>query len=299
MGAVKPLSNAERAKRAHSSAVPAGMLWPPAGCSLSASRTVSWCALQQGLHARLAHLLKAPQATASGAAVGAGPGAPSASAASEGSPPGAGFAVQARSAPAAGASKFVTWRKRKAEEAAPAQSQGAKSARAGAVSAPGLAPGSVLAAVSDFGTTRPQVKACGDTAASGDAFGWDMGAAARRGPSATLADAAAGSSDAELEPEELSHVLGDAAEDTQGASPGRRSSGSAAHAGDEGAGTGSGAGPEGSVARAEAAGEGVQRDPGQCLVLVAEGSPMAGVPKSSFAISQIRHRSNLRSLSTR
>ena len=267
--------------------------------------------LQQGLHARLAHLLRAPRATASGAAEDAGPGAPSASATREGSPPGEGVAAQARSAPAAGASKFVAWRKRKAEEAALAQSPGAECAGARAARAPGWALEYNSAAGSQFDTASIQVGAHGcngglpaasvphgfaalprsapgraaasagtgwrrDDAACGDAFGWDRGAAARKGPGAALDGAGAGSSDAEQDLDEPSPWLRGASEETQGASPGGRSSGSAAPATAEGAGTGFGAGPEGCAVSSGAAGEGAQRDPGPCLVLVAEDSPMAG-----------------------
>ena len=253
----------------------------------------------------------------------------SASAAPEGSPPGGGLAAQAHSAPGVRESGFVTWqkRKRKAEEAALAESQGAKCARAGAASTPGQALDFRPTADSDFGTARPQAEAhsdsgglpaaCAprcfaallrsapahsaatagtgsrpDSAASGDAFGWDRGAAARRGPGAALASAAAGSSDAELESDEPSAMLGAASEDAQGASPGGSSSFRAAPASAEGAGPGFGAGHEGSMVGPEAAGERVQ-DPGQCLVLVAEHSSMKGDLTSWFASGWCRHRTVL------
>ena len=281
----------------------------------------SWCALPQGreaLQARWGHFYKEPQATASGAAEGAWPGASSASAAPEGPPPSEGFAAHARSAPGVAARSFAAWQKRKreAEEAALAESQGAKCARAGAASTPGQALVSGPAADSDFGMARPQAEAHSsigglpaasgfaalprsapahsaatagtgsrrDSAASGGAFGWDRGAAARRGPGSALASAAAGSSDAELELDELPALLGDASEDAQGASPGGSSSFRAAPASAEWADAGFGAGPGGFEVRAEAAGERVQQDPGHCLVLVAEDSPMAGELTSSFAV---------------
>ena len=262
-----------------------------------------------------------PGATASGAADGAGPGTSYASAAPEGSPPGGCFAAQARSAPGVG--KFVAWqRKRKAKEAALAESQGAKCARAGAASTPGQTLVSGSTADSDLGTARQLLARSGngslpaasaprgfaalprsapacsaatagtglyrDGAASGDAFGWDRGAAARRGPGTALASAAAGSSDAELEADELPALLGGASEDAQGASPGGSSSGRAAPASAEGAGAGFGAEPEGSMMGAEAASKHVQQDPGQCLVLVAEVSPMAGELTPWFCICLVK-----------
>ena len=234
-----------------------------------------------------------------------------------------GSAAQARSAPAAWASSFVTWRKRKAEEAALAQSQRAKRAGAEAASTSGTAIDPRPAAGSDNGTALLQAEAHGSSggvpaagapggyaalprsaaapspaaagaglhrsSAAGGAFGWDKGVAARRGPGAALAGAAAGSSDTELEADEPSLSLEEAVEDAQGASPGGRSSGCTAPATAEGAGEGSVAGPEGSLDSAEAAGEGALRDPGQCLVLVADDSPMAGELAPSFVAGRSRH----------
>ena len=104
-------------------------------------------------------------------------------------------------------------------------------------------------------------------------------------PGTALASSAAGSSDAELEADELPALLGDASEEAQGASPGGSSSGRAAPASAAWAGAAFGAEPEGSVVRAEAAGKHVQQDPGQCLVLVAENSPMAGELTPWFAFA--------------
>ena len=254
--------------------------------------------------------MKAP---ASGAAQGAQPGASSASAALQDTAPDA----QARSEPAAWASKFVTWRKRKAEEAELAE-LGEKRLGAEAASAPGLALDPNPAAGSNSDTARlqaevhsssggkraatapgrlaalprsapaPSAAAVGvssqrEDAASGDAFGWDSGAAARMGPGAALPGAAAGSSDVELDSDEPSPSLEDASEDAQGASPECRRSGGTAPASAGGAGAGSAAGLGGPMVMAEEASEGAQRDPGQCLVLLADDSPMAGELASLFA----------------